>query len=331
MKSTNHIVLSSRIRLARNLEGFPFGPRLFQEKAEEIVKKVGSLLEKNGFEKVDLRDISSMEAASYVERHLASPEFAAAKHPRALMINKPCGLSVMVCEEDHLRIQAILPDLSLTEAYKNACSIDECIEKELPIAYDETLGYLTHCPTNLGTGMRASVMMFLPALTIAGRIDHMARRLAKVGVAVRGLFGEGTASEGNLYQISGQVTLGITEEDSIRKLSEVVSNIEKEELDLRALITKEKNPKLVDRICRSEGILRHAFLLSSSEFLSLYSDVRLGLDLGLVCDISHEALDTLLSDVMPATLALHAKIRPQTETERDILRADRIKEVLSAQ
>lgn len=322
---TDNIILSSRIRLARNLEGYPFGAGLSAQKATELIEKVGNLLACNGFEKIDFSTLTSGEAISYVEKHLVSREFAGSKAPHALMLNKPCGLSVMICEEDHLRIQAILPGLALDEAYKNACSVDDLIDAHFEIAYDKRLGYLTHCPTNLGTGMRASVMMFLPALAMAGKIDSLARELAKIGLTVRGTFGEGTSSAGALYQISGQLTLGITEENSIQKLCDTVRRIEDKESELRALITKEKNPRLIDRICRAEGTLRHAFILSSSEFLSLYSDVRLGISIGLVKGISERTLDALLEEVMPATLLLDAPRKPNSEDERDILRAERIK------
>lgn len=320
-----NIILSSRVRLARNLEGYPFGGRLSPAKAEEIIQKVGDLLAKNGFEKIDFSTLTPNEAISYVEKHLVSREFAGSKAPHALMLNSPCGLSVMLCEEDHLRIQAILPGLALEEAYKNACSVDDLVDAHFEIAFDEKLGYLTHCPTNLGTGMRASVMMFLPALTMAGKIDSLAHELSKIGLAVRGTFGEGTSPMGSLYQISCQVTLGITEENSIKKLCDMVRRIEEQETALRTLITPEKNPAVVDRICRAEGTLRHAFMLSSGEFLSLYSDVRLGVSLGLVKNISEAMLDTLLEEVMPATLLLDAASSPASDEERDILRAQRIK------
>ncbi len=323
----NNIVLSSRIRLARNLEGFAFGERLSLEKANEIIAKTDAVLLPNGFEKIDFSAISPSEKQSYVEKHLVSREFAASNRPHTLMLNRPCNLSVMVCEEDHLRIQSILPGLALEQAYKSACDIDELIHKNLNIAFDENLGYLTHCPTNLGTGMRASVMMFLPALTMSGRIDGIACQLSKIGLAVRGMYGEGSAAGGSLYQISGQITLGITEEDSIKKLTEMVGSVEKEELALRTRITKEENPKLIDRIYRAEGTLRHAFMLSANEFLSLYSDVRLGISLGLIENIAIPDLDKLLSEVMPATLMLSVGNTTQTENERDILRAARIKEL----
>lgn len=320
------IVLSSRVRFARNLSGYAFGNRLTDKQAEKIITDVGSLLSENGFEKAPLS--SMLEAISYVEQHYISREFAEKKAPHALMMNEPCGYAVMLCEEDHIRLQCILPGLALDEAYASLCKLDDLIDKSFDIAYDEKLGYLTHCPTNLGTGMRASVMMFLPALTMSGRIGELANQLSKIGLTMRGLYGEGTASQGGIYQISNQITLGITEEDTLKKLSDVIGQIKENELSVRKLINEEKNPDLVDRICRAEGTLRHAFLLSSNEFISLFSDVRLGIALGIVKDISYEVLDSLFVSVMPATLLLSEPNPVGSEKARDILRAKRIKEAL---
>ena len=206
--------------------------------------------------------------------------------------------------------------------------MDDLIDQNFDIAYDENLGYLTHCPTNLGTGMRASVMMFLPALTMAGRIDALAKGLSKIGLTMRGFYGEGTDAQGCIYQISNQVTLGITEEDTLKKLADVVKQITENENELRALITPEKNPQIVDKICRAEGILRHAYMLSSREFLSYYSDVRLGLALGIVKDIEYSTLDSLLVDMMPYSLALSEPKQVTSDKERDVLRAKRVKMAL---
>lgn len=323
------IILSSRVRFARNLSDYPFGAKLSSEKANELIEKVGTLLSQNGFEKIDFSQSSPLEAASLVEKHYISREFAEKKTPHALMMNEPCGYAVMLCEEDHMRLQCILPGLALEEAYGSLCKLDDLIDEHFPIAYSETFGYLTHCPTNLGTGMRASVMMFLPALTMAGRIGALSGQLSKLGIAMRGLYGEGTSAQGCLYQISNQITLGITEEDSIKKLTEVISQIKENELSLRRLINEEKNPDLVDRICRAEGTLRHAFMLSSTEFISLFADIRLGISLGLIRDISYETIDSLLISLLPATLILSEPNLPKNEKARDILRAKRIKEALS--
>lgn len=320
------IVLSSRIRFARNLSGYAFGNRLGAKQAEEIIEKIGALLVGGGFENVPLT--SSLDAISFVEKHYISREFAEKKTPHALFMNEACGYAVMLCEEDHLRLQCILPGLALDNAYASLCKLDDLIDERFDVAYDEKLGYLTHCPTNLGTGMRASVMMFLPALTMAGKISGLANQLSKIGLTMRGLYGEGTAAQGSLYQISNQITLGITEESTLKKLSDVIRQIKESELSVRKLINEERNPDLVDRICRAEGTLRHAFLLSSSEFISLYADVRLGISLGIVKSLTYETLDSLFVSVMPATLTLSADDPLENEKARDILRAKRIKDTL---
>lgn len=321
-------VLSSRIRFARNLSAYPFGSKLSSDKAIEIIDKISPVLEKGGFEKVDFTKLSKAEALSYVEKHYVSREFAEKTSPHALMINEPCGYAVMLCEEDHMRMQCILPGLALGEAYSSLCKLDDLIDESFEIAYDEELGYLTHCPTNLGTGMRASVMMFLPALTMAGRINGLANQLSKIGLTMRGLYGEGTAAQGSIYQISNQITLGITEEESIKKLEDVIKQLTESEKELRKLITVEKNPELIDRISRAEGTLKHAFMLSSSEFISLYADVRLGISLEIIKDIDYKTLGELFIDVMPATLTLSEEEAPKGRKARDILRAKRIKERL---
>lgn len=323
-------VLSSRIRLARNISGYPFGARLSSEKASELIEKISPVLENGGFTKIDFTKLSRNEAASYVEKHLVSREFAEKSTPHTLMLNQSCGYSVMLCEEDHMRMQCILPGLALTEAYSSLCKLDDLIDQSFEVAYDEELGYLTHCPTNLGTGMRASVMMFLPALTMAGRIGGLANQLSKIGLTMRGLYGEGTASQGSIYQISNQITLGITEEESIKKLEDVVKQLTESENNYRKQITKEKNPAVIDKICRAEGTLRHAFMLSSSEFISLFSDVRLGIGLGIIKDIDCDALGELFTEVMPATLSLSAENTPKDRKERDILRAERIRDRLAS-
>ncbi len=327
-ENKNDVVLSSRVRLARNLEGYPFASHLGNEGAKEIIEKVGVLLEKGGFASIDFTDISPTKAGILWEKHYVSHDFVNKKGPHTLMLNESMGLAIMLCEEDHIRIQSILGGLALDKACQNACAADDYLSGELPIAYHQELGYLTHCPTNLGTAMRASVMMFLPALTMAGRIGVLANQLAKIGLTMRGFYGEGTGAQGALYQVSNQITLGITEEDTLRKLSDAVKQIVESEHELRALITPEKNPKTVDRICRAEGILRHAYMLSSDEFLTHYADVRLGVALGLLKDIDLSTLDTLLIEMMPYNLAHRENKTALGEKERDILRAKYVKETL---
>jgi protein arginine kinase len=261
---------------------------------------------------------------------LISPEFASPQKGRALLLSEDESVSIMLCEEDHIRIQVIKGGLDLEGAFDLATKIDDLLDSKLSYAFDVRLGYLTQCPTNLGTGMRASVMMFLPALTMAGRINGLANQLSKIGLTMRGLYGEGTAAQGSIYQISNQITLGITEEDSIKKLEDVIKQLTESELELRKHINEEKNPELVDRICRAEGTLKHAFMLSSSEFISLFADIRLGISLGLIKNIDIKALGSLFIEVMPATLSLSGGNKAIGRKERDILRAKRIKEHLNS-
>ncbi len=328
-KSTDTVV-SSRVRLARNISGYPFASKLDAAGANEIIEKVGTTLESAGFRKIAFNDISPVMATSYVERHYVSPEFATKETPHALLLQETGGLAVMVCEEDHLRIQSILPGLALGEAYKNASRVEKRLDEDFDFAYSERLGYLTHCPTNLGTGMRASVMMFLPALSMGGYMDSLAAQLSKIGLTVRGLFGEGSGAAGSMYQISNQITLGITEEETLKKLEDAISQISESERRARNSISGENLERLTDRILRAEGTLKYAWRMSSQEFMKLFSDVRFGIALGIVKDISYEQLGTLLVEVMPATLTLNAENTPKTESARDRLRAQKIQNTLSA-
>ena len=326
--TSSDTVISSRVRLARNINGYPFASRLDANGANEIIEKVSAPLESSGFRKINFSDLSPIMATSYVERHYVSPEFATKDTPHALMLQEQGGIAVMICEEDHLRIQSILPGLSLEEAYKNAARTEKRLDEEFDFAYSEQLGYLTHCPTNLGTGMRASVMMFLPALTRGGYMNSLASQLSKLGLTVRGLFGEGSGSAGYMYQISNQITLGISEEETLKKLSEAVQQISESEQKARKSICGEAFERLCDRILRSEGILKYAHMISSSEFIKLFADVRFGISLGIVTDITYEQLGTLLVEVMPATLTLSSETTPKGETARDKLRAQKIKSIL---
>lgn len=321
-------VISSRVRLARNINGYPFASRLDVAGANEIIEKVSVPLEASGFRKINFADLSPIMATSYVERHFVSPEFATKEAPHALLLQEQSGIAVMVCEEDHLRIQCILPGLSLEEAYLNASRTEKRLDEDFDFAYSAELGYLTHCPTNLGTGMRASVMMFLPALTRGGYMDSLATQLSKIGLTVRGLFGEGSGAAGCMYQISNQITLGITEEETLKKMNEAIKQITESEHKARKSITGDALDRLTDRVLRSEGTLKYAYMMSSSEFIKLFADVRFGIALGIIEDITYEQLGTLLVEAMPATLTLSAENAPKTEAARDKLRAQRIRSIL---
>lgn len=322
-------VISTRVRLARNINGYPFASQLDTNAANEIIEKISAPLESSGFRKVNFSDVSPVMATSYVERHYVSPEFATKDTPHALLLQEQSGIAVMVCEEDHLRIQCILPGLALEEAYKNAARTEKRLDEDFDFAYSERLGYLTHCPTNLGTGMRASVMMFLPALSRGGYMNSLANQLSKIGLTVRGLFGEGSGSAGYMYQISNQVTLGISEESTLKKLNDAVRQIIESEQKMRKNITGEALDRLTDQIKRQEGVLKYAYMISSTEFIKLFADVRFGIALGIVTNISYEQLGTLLAETMPATLTLSAETTPKSESARDKLRAQKVQSMLA--
>ena len=321
------VVLSSRIRLARNLEGYAFGRRLQNEAAEEIISRIEQALGAN-FIKTDMTSLSPVMAEAMVEQHRISRDFAGAKGKRALFSNDNKSVSVMACEEDHIRLQCILPGLALQDAFRFACECDDVLDAALPIAFDDTFGYLTHCPTNLGTGLRASVMLFLPALTERGAIPSLSHQLAKIGLTLRGLYGEGSLSHGCLYQVSNQVTLGHSEEEILHKLEEAVQSIIQQERTLRREVSGEAALRRADRIHRSLGIALHATLLSSEEFFKIFTDLKLGVALGEIETISHEALHALLIHSLPATLCTQASDAPANAMERDALRASFIKKAL---
>jgi protein arginine kinase len=322
----NDVVISSRVRFARNLQGYPFEERLSAERAEEIIEKTAKALG-DEFRRTNMADVTPLMAESMVEKHFISREFASKKTPHALFVNENKSLYLMALEEDHLRLQCILPGLALRDAYRFAVEADEQLEAALPIAFDRQLGYLTHCPTNLGTGMRASVMLFLPALTEQGYMPSLTHRLTKLGLTIRGLYGEGSGTRGSLYQISNQVTLGLSEEDILTKLEETVSTIIEKERAARSL-TGEGAAIREDRIRRAEGILRYATRISSSEFFSLFESLKLGVALGIIDSIKPETLHTLLFHVLPATLTLSEGGAPGDGAARDAARAAYIKRVL---
>ncbi len=323
-------VISTRVRFARNLEDYGFGSILTDKEANEIIEKAwGIFSPENGFSRIDLGEENRLEALSYMEKHYISREFAMKRSPHALLLSEKFNTAVMVCEEDHIRLQTILPGLALSEAYENLCRFDDLLDSAADIAYDEKLGYLTHCPTNLGTGMRASVMMFLPALTMANQVSGIASQLSKLGLTIRGMYGEGSESSGSLYQISNQVTLGISEQDTLRKLGEIIAQISNRERKLRASIKDGELDIMKDKILRAQGTMRYAHMLSSAETTELFSYVRLGVALGIVTDIDHTALSRILVETAPATLTLTSADKPEDERARDIARAKAVKAVLA--
>lgn len=318
-------VLTSRIRLARNLRRQPFpgwAKRGDRAAALQLIRPAVEALPpmKDAFSQ-ELGMLSPVQKQVLVERHLISRELAARGDGSAAVIERRQTFSLMINEEDHLRMQAIRPGLQLAAAYAALAALDTALEDSLDFAFDPSLGYLTTCPTNLGTGLRASAMLHLPALVLSDQIGQVLQAVSKIGLAVRGLYGEGTESLGNLYQISNQSTLGESEETIIRRLERVIAEVASHETNARAKLIEDDPGMVADKIGRAYGILRHAHLIDSKEALNLLSLVRLGGLLGIFPAGTVVMCDTLLMDIQPAHLQLHSgsKLTPE---ERDAIRAE---------
>ena len=327
-KSSEGVVLSSRVRLARNFSDIPFPKKSTAEDKNrvcDIVKNSLSSYSCERFNYIPLDTLSSVEKNVLLEDHLISREFCEGDAMgRLLVTDEHSTVSVMVNEEDHLSIQSILPGLSIELAYKKACEIDDAVAHGGKLAFDEKLGYLTACPTNLGTGMRASVMLHLPALTSCGQIKSLVNALTKIGLAVRGLYGEGSEADGCLYQISNQITLGVSEEDAIAKLTSAVNQVVERERQLRETIVSGGGIDFEDSICRSLGLLKYAKKMSSKEFLKLWSDIKFGVEGGVLSELEGVNLSKLLVEAMPAHIL--KKYPDITSTaSRDAKRADIVK------
>lgn len=328
------VVISTRIRFARNLNEFPFPCKLSPNKKAEVVKLVkDSLNELNKNKKiknldlkfVDLENLSRSQKISLVERHLVSPEFIKKSSGRGLMLSQDETVSIMINEEDHVRLQVIKEGLNFEESFSLADLIDDILDKNLSFAFDENLGYLTQCPTNLGTGMRASVMLHLPALRESGKMSKIASSISKLGLAIRGIYGEGTDPKADLYQLSNQVTLGLSEKASIKNLEDIAMQLIMQERSARSEMIK--HIEFVDLIHRSYGVLANARLVSESEFMKLISNIRLGVSTEEIKDISLDLIDSLIIDVQPAMLEIKEN-KELTATHREQIRADLIRKTL---
>ena len=322
------VVISTRIRLARDLAHLPFPARMTAEQREEVISRVfGAFPEDQpcAFERRRMSDVSARELLAMVERHLISREFAHDPSGEALLVSADESVSIMVGEEDHLRIQVMRPGFDLDSAWQEATCWDDYLDTRLHFAFDERLGYLTQCPTNLGTGMRASVMLHLPALQDKGIIQQLSATVSKLGLTIRGLYGEGSKPEGALYQISNQVTLGITEQEAIDNLRSIVNQIVREERSCREQL--KSMPAFEDRVFRSLGILQNARLLTGNEFMTLISHVRMGVALGMIEQFDLNGLNGLLIDAGAGAL-MEAAGEELDAAQRDVRRALLVRERL---
>lgn len=328
------IVISSRIRIARNLNRYPFPMLATNQQSKEVLDKAAELMDDDElktighFSLVPLAELNELEKQVLVEKHLISPALANESRNGAVILSDNESISIMVNEEDHLRIQCLMQGFQIKEAWELANRIDDIFEVKLDYAFDENRGYLTSCPTNVGTGIRASVMIHLPALVLTQQINRILSAITQVGLAVRGLYGEGSEALGNLFQISNQITLGQSEEEIIDNLYGVVRQIIEHERAARQKLLYEMKWKITDRVSRSYGVLAYAAIMDSKEAAQKLSDVRLGIDLGIIKNVEPTVLNELLVMTQPGFLQQYAgeKLSPE---ERDVRRAELIRQKIS--
>ena len=328
----DRIVLSSRVRLARNLQDTPFPGRANKSERQNLLQTMKPVIEslrlmKEGFSE-ELSKLKRLEKQILVERHLISRELASKSQGSAIVLSVDETFCVMINEEDHLRMQAILPGLQIKEAWKSMNKMDTMLESKLPIAFSSDFGYLTACPTNLGTGIRVSAMLHLPGLVMAEHMQQTITAVNKLGLAVRGLYGEGTEALGNVFQVSNQMTLGESEIQIIERLNKVVLQIIENEENARAKLLETKPKTVFNQVGRAYGILINAHIISSKEAKNLLSLVRLGVDLGYFPDVDAAVIDELFIVTEPAHIQ-YGEAKAKSPEERDIMRSNLLRERLS--
>jgi protein arginine kinase len=328
-KRSGPVVLSSRIRLARNLVGSPFPDRASSAQRRDVLsrceRQLSSLDRLRRREFFEVEKLSDLEKQVLVERHLVSRELCEARGGAGVVISQDESCSVMINEEDHLRIQFLRSGFNLRALWKSVDALDSALEEALDFAFHPEFGYLTACPTNLGTGLRASVMMHLPGLVIAGHMERVIRAVNQLGITVRGYLGEGSEATGHVFQISNQQTLGESEEGILERLGSVLKTIQQHEMDAREKFLEEKRPQLLDKIGRAVGVLGAAHVISSNESMNLLSLARLAVDFGLLPDECRADVDRLFIECQPGHIqyAASSGIAPE---DRDVLRAAKLRE-----
>ncbi|MDR1959168.1 MAG: protein arginine kinase [Planctomycetaceae bacterium] len=323
--AVSDIVISSRIRLARNISGFPFKSKASEEDRQQIEEllhqMMPKILDENSYYELDMETLSPVDRHLLQERQLISRDIADAEGPRAAFIAKDESFSIMVNEEDHLRMQSLTSGLDLSKVWNIINQLDDKVESLIPYAFSPELGYLTACPTNVGTGLRVSVMLHLPAVTISQEIEKVFRGLQKLNLAVRGIYGEGSQALGDFYQISNQITLGRSEEELMQQVREIVDRIVQYEQKARESLMHDDKNSVYDRASRALGILQSARTMSSEEAMHLLSSVRLAVNLGILEVPAIPLINELLLYIQPAHLQ-RLNNSELSVPERDLARAE---------
>ncbi|MCI8728639.1 MAG: protein arginine kinase [Clostridia bacterium] len=324
------VVVSSRIRLARNVNGMPFPKKLSNdERVYSVLLKgikdaIGDTFE---YEYYEMRRMNEVDRMALLEKHLISPDLVRNIENGSVIISRDRTLSIMVNEEDHVRAQCMLEGMELRSAYEKISDIDDRLAENLDIAFDDKLGYLTSCPSNLGTGMRASVMMFLPALTMTNSMNSVINTAQKLGLTARGIYGEGSNADGYMYQISNEISLGISEEDILRRVETFALKVADNEMKIRDVILKEQGAGLIDKITRAYGILTNAYMMTSRECMGNISLVKLGVSYGIIKSTDMKTLNRLTESIGSAEIIKRSG-RSLSALERDIERAKTVRNAI---
>ena len=324
------VVVSTRLRIARNIGNYKFPSYVDFEESEAVTQEILEAMKDHGenYKFYRTKDLSKVERNVFVEEHLISPNLAKSEDYGSFLLRQDEKATIMINEEDHIRIQVLLPGLNTEKSWGMISEIDDILENKIDYAFHEQFGYLTSCPTNVGTGLRASAMVHLPCLAMTGQINNIMEGLTKIGLTVRGLYGEGSKSLGNLYQISNQTTMGEIEEDIIKKLNKIVYQIVNRERNTREYILDKKSINLKDKVFRSLGILQYSRLMTSNEAMNHLSNIKLGGDIGIINNISSKDILKLMIEIQPASLQKDLD-RELYKEERNVFRAEKIREKLA--
>ncbi len=329
----NSVIISSRVRIARNIKKYPFPARLGREAAEKMIGETVSAIKNERtplgdyFDFININENTDVEKRAKLEKHIVSPEFLKNDNPKGLLLQRDEKVSIMINEEDHIRIQSINAGNGIDSAWDIANKIDDLIEEAVEYAFDKDLGYLTSCPTNTGTGLRASFMVHLPMLERTGQLRVILSAVSKFGMTLRGIYGEGTEPLGGIYQISNQITMGKSEQDIISSLKRVTEQIIEKESTTREKLFSEHKIDMEDRVYRSFGILQNCRKITAKEAMDLLSELRLGY-LSHVANLPNinTSIYGIMMSIQPGNLISHAKC-DLTEYERDIYRADFLRDM----
>lgn len=334
METDNDIIISSRIRLARNVKKYPFANKLSENQASELINEVSNSIKNSrtifgdSFELINTKDISNVEKYSLIENHSVSKELINKVMPTSVLVKDDETISIMINEEDHIRIQTVFPGYNIEKAWDLADKIDNLIEESIEYAFDEDFGYLTSCITNIGTGLRASFMVHIPLIEMYGQIKNLSQALSKFGMTLRGIYGEGSEPLGSIYQISNQITLGKSETEIIDAIKNVAKQIIEQELELRKDVLQNHKIDFEDKVYRSYGILTNCKKISSKEAMQLLSNLRLGFITNILnFDKKNANIYNIMMDIQPGNLIKFLN-KNSTPEQRDIQRAKYIRDKL---